>query len=99
MDWARTPPNGFDETTHTLCWDGDKSGDQDEEGLVPLLREHADVSLRHLHVRCVVFCLICCDLIQLFVNSNVLRSRFSTIPITPESLESGCNDTARAALV
>ena len=31
MDWDRAPPNGFDETTLTLCWDGaDKSGDQDE---------------------------------------------------------------------
>jgi hypothetical protein len=56
MDWLRAPPNGFDETTHTLCWDGDTSGgtsgDQDEEGLVILLREHACGSLRHLHVRC-----------------------------------------------
>ena len=52
MDWDHAPPNGFDEMTHTLCWDGDTSGDQDEEGFVRLLREHADVSLRHLHVRC-----------------------------------------------
>jgi hypothetical protein len=75
MDWDCAPPNGFDKTTHTLCWDCDTSGDQDEEDLVPLLREHADFSLRHLHVQCVVLCLICCNLIQLFVNSNVLDSQ------------------------
>ena len=59
MDWYHAPPNGFDETTHTLCWvgetSGDTSGDQNEEGLVRLLREHAGGSLRNLHVRCVVF--------------------------------------------
>ena len=50
MDWNRAPPNGFDETMQTLCWDADKSAD--DEGLVRLLREHAGGSLRHLHVRC-----------------------------------------------
>ena len=74
MDWDRAPPNGFDETTQTLCWDGNKSGDQDEEGLVRLLREHADVSLRHLHVRCGWLLTSLLQLIQLFVNSNVLDS-------------------------
>ena len=76
MDWDCAPPNGFDKTTHTLCWDGVKNGkNQNEKDLVRLLREHADFSLRHLHVQCVVLCLICCNLIQLFVNSNVLDSQ------------------------
>ena len=53
MDWDHAPPNGFDETTHTVCWDGDQEIlIEDEFGPARLLREHADVSLRHLHVRC-----------------------------------------------
>ena len=101
MDWGRHPPNGFDETTHTLCWDGDTSGNQDEEGLVRLLREHAGVSLWHLHVRCGCLLRLCCVLIQLMIVNDLKWSRFSTIPIiSDESLESGCmNNATRAALV
>ena len=75
MDWDHAPANGFDKTTHTLCWDGDKSGDQDEEGLVRLLRKNAGGSLRHLHVRCGCLLPYLLQLIQLFVNSNVLDSQ------------------------
>ena len=75
MDWGRAPANGFDETTHTLCWDRLKIRDSNVESLVRLLREHAGGSLRHLHVRCGCLLPYLLQLIQLFVNSNVLDSQ------------------------
>ena len=73
MDWDHAPANGFDKTTHTLYCG--MSGDQGEEVLVRLLREHAGGSLRHLHVRCGCLLPYLLQLIQLFVNSNVLDSQ------------------------
>ena len=42
--------NGYDEATHTLFWDDDRSKN-DGVGLLSLISKHA-TALRHIHIRC-----------------------------------------------